>query len=262
MNTIDVEHGAGSKLNEAARKRMLSLSGEPLFVADWVQLFFLHFEVDADVLQREVPFPLDLFEGRAFVSLVSFQLERLRLFRAPRLTEALFQPFTRSHFLNVRVYVTHQGEPGIYFVQEFLSNRLGIPFGRPAYGLPYHFAAADRRIDDRRGHLDLKLNGRNRQANITADFHPHTRLEPCKNGSLAEFLLERYTAYTCYRGVKRRFRIWHPAWQQRPVEFQLHDKGLLKQSGDWFGHAPPIGGHLAPLAKDVWMGRSVIVSQT
>jgi hypothetical protein len=49
----------------AARRRLLSVKGEPLFYADWLRVLFIHFEVDAGALQREVPFPLDLREGRA-----------------------------------------------------------------------------------------------------------------------------------------------------------------------------------------------------
>jgi len=256
MNTIDVEHRVDNAQNLAARERMLSVRGEPLFVADWVELFFLHFEVPVEVLQAEVPFPLDLFEGRAFVSLVSFQLERLRLFEAPTLTEAVFRPFTRSHFLNVRTYVTHRGEPGIYFMQEFLSNRLSIPFGRPVYGLPYHQAAARREIDLKRGRMELELNGaEQRRLELRASFAAEETPERCAAGSLTEFLLERYTAYTCHRGHKRRFRIWHPPWQQRAVEFQVADEGLLGRNGGWFNEAEVMGGNFAILGKDVWMGR-------
>lgn len=256
MNALDVKRDAGVELNLAAKEHMLSVRGEPLFVADWVELFFLHFEVPVAVLQREVPFPLDLFEGRAFVSLVSFQLERLRLFEAPTLTEAVFRRFTRSHFLNVRAYVTHRGEPGIYFMQEFLSNRLSIPFGRPVYGLPYHHAAARREIDLKRGRMELELNeAEQRRLELRASFEAAERPERCAAGSLTEFLLERYTAYTCHRGQKRRFRIWHPPWQQRAVEFQVADEGLLGNAGGWFAEAELMGGNFAELGKDVWMGR-------
>lgn len=262
MKTDCGERRDGVNLSQMARARMLSLPGEPLFIADWRDLFFLHFEVDKEVLQREVPYPLDLFEGRAFVSLVSFGLERLRLFEAPTLTEALFAPFTRSHFLNVRAYVKHAGEPGIYFMQEFLSNKLSIPFGRPLYGLPYHYAAANREIDRADGRMDLELNAPDqRHLTVRAAFDVAERPEPCEAGSLTEFLLERYTAYTCHRGIKRRFRIWHPPWQQRTVAFQENNDGLLNAQGHWFQNADPIGGHYAVLGKDVWMGRPCGVFQ-
>jgi len=260
MKTECGERRDGVNLSQLARARMLSLPGEPLFIADWCDLFFLHFAVDAEVLQREVPFPLDLFEGRAFVSLVSFGLERLRLFQAPTLTEGVFGPFTRSHFLNVRAYVTHRGEPGIYFMQEFLSNRLSIPFGRPVYGLPYHHAAARREIYRDDGRMDLELNAADKRTlTLRATYDAAERPEPCAAVSLTEFLLERYTAYTCHRGIKRRFRIWHPPWQQRAVAFQARDEGLLGRNSGWFAEAEVKGWNFAALGKDVWMGRPCVL---
>jgi len=62
-----------------ARVRLLSARGEPLFLADWLRVMMMHFEVDPRALQRDVPFPLDLWNGRAFVSLVAFTFQRLGL---------------------------------------------------------------------------------------------------------------------------------------------------------------------------------------
>jgi hypothetical protein len=42
---------------------MLSRLGEPLFVAGWYRVLMIHFEVDAQALQRDVPFQLDLSPG-------------------------------------------------------------------------------------------------------------------------------------------------------------------------------------------------------
>src|SRR4051794_30979860 len=69
-----------------AKGRMLSVRGEPLLLADWDRAAFLHFEVDPGVLRQSVPYPLDLYDGRAFVSLVTFTMRRLRCVRAQRLT--------------------------------------------------------------------------------------------------------------------------------------------------------------------------------
>ena len=55
----------------SARRRFIASEGRPLLVADWERALFMHFEVPREVLQRHVPFELDLFEGRAFVSLVA-----------------------------------------------------------------------------------------------------------------------------------------------------------------------------------------------
>lgn len=51
---------------------------QPLFYADWDDVAFVHFAIDAATLQKRVPFELDLHEGRAYLSLVAFTQRRLR----------------------------------------------------------------------------------------------------------------------------------------------------------------------------------------
>ena len=60
----------------------------------------------------------------------------------------LFQPIATHNFLNVRTYVIHNGEPGIHFLAEWLSNRLAVALGPVTFGLPYHH-----------GHLAYNLSG-------------------------------------------------------------------------------------------------------
>ena len=43
----------------------------------------------------------------------------------------------------------------------------------------------------------------------------------CAPGSLDEFLLERYTAFTQFGKCRRFFRIWHEPWRQVPAEIQI-----------------------------------------
>jgi len=64
--------------SSVARARILAVPGEPLFYADWLRAVFIHYEVDADALQRDVPFDLDLHDGSAYVSLVDFTLRNMR----------------------------------------------------------------------------------------------------------------------------------------------------------------------------------------
>ena len=99
----------------------------PLFVADWRNVHFLHFEMEPDVLQAWVPYPLDLHEGRAYVSLVRFSMENLRSQFLPR---AVLKPMSDHTFLNARTYVKAKRETGIFFLAEWLSKRFPVPFGR------------------------------------------------------------------------------------------------------------------------------------
>src|SRR5204863_4940135 len=128
-----------SDLSRAGRRRLLGHVGEPLFLAAWQRSVFLHYEADPALLQRQVPFALDLREGRAFVSLVAFTLWRMRPRLGGLLSEWLFKPIASHEFLNVRTYVRQDGEPGIFFLAEWLSNPLSVRLGPRTFGLPYRF---------------------------------------------------------------------------------------------------------------------------
>src|SRR5271167_1067284 len=88
-----------------ARERMLSCRGEPLFYSDWWRAVFVHYEVDRDQLQRSVPFPLDLREGRAYVSLVAFTMHGLRPRLGGKVGAWLLAPIATHELLNLRTYV-------------------------------------------------------------------------------------------------------------------------------------------------------------
>src|SRR4051812_8696302 len=128
-----------STLSEDARRRMLAIRGEPMFYARWDRAVFIHYAADPPTLQRDVPFELDLRNGRAYVSLVAFTLWRMRPRIGGRIGEWLLTPIASHQFLNVRTYVRHDGEPGIFFLAEWLNNRAAVLLGPRGFGLPYRF---------------------------------------------------------------------------------------------------------------------------
>src|SRR4051812_13353145 len=125
--------------SKAARHRLLSLRGEPLFYSAWRRALFIHYEVEAELLQRDVPFPLDLREGRAHVSLVAFTMQGLRPRWGGKATTYLFAPIATHELLNVRTYVRCGDEAGIYFLAEWIPNRLSAWLGPRSFGLPYRW---------------------------------------------------------------------------------------------------------------------------
>src|SRR2546425_686219 len=123
---LEEELSGSEDQNRAARQRLLSLPGEPLFIADWERVFMIHYEVSPCALQRMVPLELDLHEGRAFVSLVAFTMRGMRPFFGGRWTAWMLKPIATHPFLNLRTYVRHGDETGIYFMTEWLTNRLSV----------------------------------------------------------------------------------------------------------------------------------------
>lgn len=245
----------------AGRERMMAMRGEPMFYADWLDVVFLHYAVDPAVLQPQVPWPLDLRDGRAFVSLVAFTMREMRPRVGGRIGELLFRPIATHEFLNVRTYVRHEGESGIHFLAEWLPNALSVALGPLVFGLPY-----------RLGRLAYQNEGRDRSVRgeivdafsdarllYEADFAHGAKHDATEAGSLDEFLVERYTAFNRSCGIHRCFRIWHPPWPVVPLEARVKDDGLLARTGDWADEAEFIGAHHSAGFPGVWMGRPHLV---
>jgi uncharacterized protein YqjF (DUF2071 family) len=76
-----------------------------------------------------------------------------------------------------------------------------------------------------------------------------------RSGSLDEFLLERYVAFTEHAGRRRFFRVWHRPWPQLPFELELNRATILAETGGWCKDARLDGAHWSAGAHDVWMGR-------
>ncbi|MDD5140270.1 MAG: DUF2071 domain-containing protein [Verrucomicrobiales bacterium] len=245
-------------LSDAGRARLLSRRGEPPFLAGWERVLFIHFEVDAVQLQRDVPFPIDLRDGKAYVSLVAFTMLDMRFRIGGKALSWMLKPVSTHEFLNVRTYVRHGDEGGIYFLTEWLSNWLSVRLGPLLYGLPYHYAKINYKHAHEKGRLSGKVETHNRRCNFNYDARlaPDTTFAPCENDSPDKFLLERYTAFTSHGSTRRFFRIWHPPWPQIRVKVSISDDSLLKKTWPWFSGARLSGANYSPGFDEVWMGRA------
>ena len=248
MNALD---NTGAKLAQTARRHFLARQRRPFLIGDWTRALFLHFELPAEILRPHVPFELDLCNGRAFVSAVAFSMENLRPGFGGVLGRILFRPVARHNFFNLRAYVVHEGRPAIYFICEWLNNRLCVLGGPVTYGLPYRFA----RLQYNHRPETRRLSGRvGDQFAYEAELPPGAGFQPCPEGSLDEFLLERYTACTRRGGSSRCFDITHEPWPQTPVTARIKDDRLLLSEFSWFAESRLIGANYSPGVREVWIG--------
>lgn len=228
----------------------------PVLLADWDDAVFVHYAIDRRILQPLIPFELDLYDGNAYLSLVAFIQRHLRPRIGGAMAALLARPIASHPFLNVRTYIRRGGECGIYFLREWIPNRLATLLGPPLYGLPY-------RIGTLRygGDPATAVQSRYIRAGKTLAFDAFP--DPCRSfgvadpGSMTEFLLERYVAFTRRGRQSMCFRVCHDPWRQQPVRVQIHDAALLEQLGIPPGAMELAGASYSPGVKDVGLGPPV-----
>lgn len=215
-----------------------------VFLHDWRDVTMIHFEIAPERLQPLVPFDLHTFRGQAYVTLVFFRLERMRMPACPWLSRQALRPISDHRFLNIRTYVNHHDEPGIFFLTEYLENRLAVMLGPMTYGLPY-----------RLGHFHHDTVS-TPKGSLTYHAHPsNDTYQASKPASIDEFLFERYSAFTRLRGKRRVFRIRHEPWVQRRFNIELTDTSLLINTEPWFAHAKLSCAHQSPGLVGVELSR-------
>ena len=100
----------------------------------WHDLLFAHWPVSQQAMREQVPasLDLDLFQGKAWISVVPFRMSGIR----PRYLPAL--PWLSAFAeLNVRTYVVRDGMPGVYFFSLDAANPIAVRLARRFFHLPY-----------------------------------------------------------------------------------------------------------------------------
>jgi uncharacterized protein len=218
--------------------------GRPVMYQNWRRLLFLHWEVPAESLRKLLPegLELDLFEGRAFVGLVPFTMERVR----PRGLPAV-RWLSNFHETNVRTYVHHrEGGPGVWFFSLDAANVVGAALGRGWFRLPYYFARMSLGVVESEGVLRLsyastRLYPDPRPATTRIEAEVRSPIEPARVGSLEYFLAERYLLYSASRGgILSTGRVHHTPYPLQVAEASRLDESALLAAGIDRPDAPPL----------------------
>lgn len=185
----------------------------------WKHVLFLHWRTDPGALQALVPFELDLFEGKAVVSIVPFRMEAIRFPFMPSLpgVSSLWE-------LNLRTYVKVGGRSGIYFFTLDTDSRLGCWVANRFFHLPYRLAemeglVAQKRYDfaSRRGAMSFRIG---------AELLGKTK----EKSALDLWATERYRLFTQAGGRSYEGEVLHRAWPLEEVgalELQDSFSGML-----------------------------------
>jgi uncharacterized protein YqjF (DUF2071 family) len=204
----------------------------------WHDLLFAHWPVDANLLRARVPaaFPLDLFDGQAWLGIVPFSMTNV----APRGVPSL--PWV-SEFpeLNVRTYVRVDDRPGVYFFSLDAGSTLAVQTARMLFNLPYYSATMT--VTPRDGCIDYqsRREGEPQDALLIAAYRPIGAPFRPVDGTLEYFLTERYCLYNLdHGGAPYRLEIHHPPWPLQPAEADFSRNTMAAAAGIALPQAPPL----------------------
>lgn len=183
----------------------------------WLDLLFAHWSFEPETIAALLPdgLELDTFDGRAWVAVVPFRMERV----GPR---ALNWVPGVSAFpeLNVRTYVTRGGKPGVWFFSLDAASRVAVRAARLGFHLPYFDATMS--CERRDGWIDYRSVRSSPAGVFEGRYRPTGPVYQSTPGTLEHWLTERYCLYSCDgRGQLWRGEIHHEQWPLRPAEAEI-----------------------------------------
>ena len=195
----------------------------------WRHLLFANWPIDPDLVAAHIPESLtvDTYDGEAWLSVVPFTNVDVRPKGLPR--SAGFD----LPELNLRTYVTREGEPGVYFFSLDAQGVLGVLGARLFHHLPYYYARMSLRESDGRIRFESRrLHPGDRPARFVATYGSTGEFREPERGSLADFLTDRLRFYTeAQDGTLRYSDISHGRWRLAPAEAVIEENTLFRADG-------------------------------
>lgn len=193
-----------------------------------MRLTFIHWAVEPEVVAPFMPAGVrpDVFEGKSYVALVPFSMERIGLFGAPAVP--YFGTFLET---NVRLYgVDEQGRRGVVFCSLEASRLLTVAVTRVFTGLNYLWARM--RLDDDGDTLTYSTRRRWPGPRGASSLVRVRVGEPIEPSPLEQFLTARWGLFLPDR--RGRTHYWpneHPAWPLRSAVLEHLDDELVAVAG-------------------------------
>ena len=157
--------------------------------------------MDSLELRKLVPtdLELDLFEDKAWISVVAFSMEKVRPKNLPA-----FPPLSNFDEINIRTYVKYNGKPGVYFLSIEGGNKLSCKIAKGISGLPYRFSEMTR--------LKRLFKSKNLEFDDSIEIQYKVGSPIAEKSNIDIWLTERYALFQEEEHVINEFEIHHEEW--------------------------------------------------
>lgn len=203
------------------------------YYQEWNNAIFLHWPVAPEQLKKFVPkeLSIDTFNGQAWVSLVAFTMEKVRLRYLPG-----FPPLSNFDEINIRTYVKRGNRDGVYFLSMEAGKRGACTVARQLSQLPYRYSQTTRR--------EGYYQSSNKTYHDLLEIKYEVGHQKPDKDKLDKWLTERYMLYQDYNDYINEYEIHHIVW---PVqELKLKSLRCNYERFEQLMHGHPSRIHYSP----------------
>jgi uncharacterized protein YqjF (DUF2071 family) len=222
----------------------------------WCDLAFLHWAIDPAQVRPLLPqgLELDTFDGNAWIGVVPFRMEDVRLRFSPNIPGTSAFPE-----LNVRTYARVGKRTGVWFFSLDAGNPVAVRGARLMFNLPYYDAEMSVTLQgqaldysSKRVHIDVP------PAEFGGSYAPAGDVREAKPGTLEYFLVERYCLFTeSATGELGYLDVHHHPWPLQPATVRIDVNTMAEAAGIRLPDEPPLAHFARDLEVLAWNRHSL-----
>lgn len=186
--------------------------------ANWENIIMANYEIDPNILKSFLPkgVEIDLFNGKAYISLVGFMFKKTKLFNIPIPYLGTFEE------INLRFYVVRREgnttKRGVVFINETITYPIVAWMANKLYKEHYTVVPTRHKItnsgDFKKVNFEWALNKKWNSIYVEASNESAVM----KKDTLEQFIYDHYYGYTKIDSDKtEEYRLQHPSWKTNEV---------------------------------------------
>lgn len=179
------------------------------FYQEWNKVIFLHWEVEPELLKPFLPkaIELDTIDGKAWVSLVAFDMNHIGMRSFPKLPH-----ISDFHEINIRTYIKSKGKSSVYFLSMEGSKRSSCNILKVLSKFPYESSKMKR--------TDYSYESQNSTAQNSLELIYRLKTESFQKDEIDIWLTERYAVFQEYKNKLIEYDVHHVEWPIQPISLK------------------------------------------
>lgn len=203
--------------------------------ASWENIVMANYEIAPEILSKYLPngVELDLFNGKAYVSLVGFMFKNTTIFNIPIYKFGTFEE------INLRFYVYrkvgNEIRRGCVFINETVPYKVVAWLANALYKEHYTTIATRHYWNIKDTKKEIKYEWLVDKKWNSIELHAKTESKVMEDHSFEQFIFEHYYGYTKVNAtVTEEYKIAHPSWKINEISSATIDCDFQKMYGNDF----------------------------